>query len=677
MTFLHPAFLWGLTALAVPIAVHLFNFRRYRTLYFSNTQFLKDIQDETRRQSQLKKWLLLLLRLLFITATVLAFAQPVRKNSSQLFNSDNACVQLFIDNSFSMENTAEQGNLLHEAKEKAKALMETFDENASFMLLTQDLSAKHATFLSRKEMEKEIDRLTTSPKSRDLKQILQYALGQMKQQSNSNKQLFLLSDFQQSNTTLTQLPNDSTVRICFIPLSAHTQQNLYIDSCWFDSPILTVGQQANLSVRLRNESDEEIEKLPIKLFLNNTQKAIASADLKANGSALIQIPFTLTSSGLQEGYLEITDHPITFDDRCYFSFQVSTQQEVLRIYEKQPNPFLNALFANDSSINYHQLSVNQMDYNLLAQQDLVILDQLEMVTGGFIQSIIQYVEKGGNLLFIPSNQPKNALNNQINQALQISNFTSLDSHRNRLATINTAHTLYQNTFERTDENMQLPAVFKHYRTERSIRENKEVLLSLENQDELLSVQQRGEGSIFLLTVPLDDSFSEWQRHALFVPTLYNMAILKFNALKLYYSIEKNEPIPIQTELLPSQSVPEIRLGTFSFIPEIRDNQSNCEIFIHDQIQEAGNYAVCYQSDTLQFISFNYPRNESKMQFWDEKSLKDYCQNKPNCELFVPRHTSDSMFAHALQHRSETTSLFIWLALIFILLEEILLRLWKI
>ena len=109
MTFLHPAFLWGLTALAIPIVVHLFNFRRYRTLYFSNTQFLKELHEETRRQSQLKKWIILFLRMAAITSLVLAFAQPVPKTTDSPFQHGNAYVQLYIDNSFSMENQAEQG----------------------------------------------------------------------------------------------------------------------------------------------------------------------------------------------------------------------------------------------------------------------------------------------------------------------------------------------------------------------------------------------------------------------------------------------------------------------------------------------------------------------------------------------------------------------------------------
>ena len=76
MSFLYPGFLWALTALAIPVIIHLFYFRRYQKVYFSNVRFLKEIKEETATRNRLKHWLILVARLLAITALVLAFAQP-------------------------------------------------------------------------------------------------------------------------------------------------------------------------------------------------------------------------------------------------------------------------------------------------------------------------------------------------------------------------------------------------------------------------------------------------------------------------------------------------------------------------------------------------------------------------------------------------------------------------
>ena len=114
-----PLFLIGLVAIAIPIAVHLFNFRRYRKVYFSNVERLEQLQMETRRQSTLRRLLILAARILAIVFLVLAFARPVvpSKNGATRVGSND--VSVYIDNSFSMGNTDAGGTLLEKAKTKS------------------------------------------------------------------------------------------------------------------------------------------------------------------------------------------------------------------------------------------------------------------------------------------------------------------------------------------------------------------------------------------------------------------------------------------------------------------------------------------------------------------------------------------------------------------------------
>jgi Na+/H+ antiporter NhaD/arsenite permease-like protein len=81
MIFAQPLFLIALTALAIPVIIHLFNFRRYKKIYFTNVKFIAEIKQETKKQSQLKHLLILLARLLAITCLVMVFAQPYLPSS--------------------------------------------------------------------------------------------------------------------------------------------------------------------------------------------------------------------------------------------------------------------------------------------------------------------------------------------------------------------------------------------------------------------------------------------------------------------------------------------------------------------------------------------------------------------------------------------------------------------
>ena len=113
MQFKHPELLWALLLLLIPIIIHLFQLRRFQKEAFTNVKLLKNIKLQTRKSSQLKKWLTLLTRLLLLACAILAFAQPFTTNSEK-FKSKNETV-LYLDNSFSMQAKGSNGSLLNEA----------------------------------------------------------------------------------------------------------------------------------------------------------------------------------------------------------------------------------------------------------------------------------------------------------------------------------------------------------------------------------------------------------------------------------------------------------------------------------------------------------------------------------------------------------------------------------
>jgi hypothetical protein len=69
--FVEPAFLTALALVAVPIIVHLFNFRKFKVVYFTNVAFLKELKEETNSRSKLKHLLVLASRILALVFLVL------------------------------------------------------------------------------------------------------------------------------------------------------------------------------------------------------------------------------------------------------------------------------------------------------------------------------------------------------------------------------------------------------------------------------------------------------------------------------------------------------------------------------------------------------------------------------------------------------------------------------
>src|SRR5579872_842805 len=196
MHFLFPAFLFALAALAIPVIIHLFNFRRYQKVYFSNVQFLKEIQEQQASRRNLKELLILASRLLAIFFLVLAFARPFIPGKNAASSGKQQVVSIFVDNSYSMETLNKEGSLLDEAKRRAKEIASAYGINDRFQLLTQDFEGKHQRLLSRDEFNDAVDAVKISPQSRNLQQIINRQQSLLTMQPGASRSVYIISDFQ-------------------------------------------------------------------------------------------------------------------------------------------------------------------------------------------------------------------------------------------------------------------------------------------------------------------------------------------------------------------------------------------------------------------------------------------------------------------------------------------------
>ena len=172
MSFLYPAFLFGLSALSIPIIVHLFQFRRIKKVYFSNTRFLKQVNEQTSQKRRLKHYLILASRLLFILFLVLAFAQPFIPASDQLRPGTE--VYLYIDNSYSMTRpAADDMDALDAALSTARSLVEQLPLETQYKLIDNDFNPTSFSFKNKTEILDLLTERKLSPASRQATEIVQ------------------------------------------------------------------------------------------------------------------------------------------------------------------------------------------------------------------------------------------------------------------------------------------------------------------------------------------------------------------------------------------------------------------------------------------------------------------------------------------------------------------------
>ena len=684
MSFTYPAFLFALSAIAIPIIIHLFNFRKFQTVYFSNVRFLKEVKQETQAKSKLKHLLVLAARILAIIFLVLAFAQPfIPRENSKVVIGDKA-ISIFVDNSFSMDAININGTLLDEAKKRALEIVAAYKPTDRFQLLTNDFEGKHQRLVNKEEFIELLDEVKISPATRSLSEIASRQMDVL-QDAGKNKVSFIVSDFQKSIVNLSQFKNDTTVHFEFVPLIAAEKSNVYIDTCWFESPVRQYNQVERLHVRIKNVSDKTLENNSIKLFINEIQKTPASFNLDKDSETEIVLSFASKVLGVQHCRIELNDYPVTFDDKFYFSFEVAKNIPVLCINGTDANSesaYLNKLFGADSLFIYKSAQENKLDYSTLGNNKLIVLNELKSISSGLSQELKRFVTNGGSVLVYPNKDAELTSYKDFLVSLKANYYERLDTANTKVDKINMEHVIYKDVFDKktfSATNLDLPKVNEHFVISKTTRSNEEYLLKLQNGDVFLSKYDVEKGKLYVSAVGVSDEFSNLPKHAIFVPTLYKIGMYSQIAQPLFYSIGNEESIECK-KVISGENVFHIKSinGKTDIIPEHKVLDSKTAIMVHNQITEAGNYNLYANTELIGGMSFNFNRKESNLTCYSSDELKEEVtkNNLFNISILELQSKSITDSLTELDQGKKLWKLCLILALLFLAVEVLLLRFMK-
>lgn len=685
----HPLFLIGLLAVGIPIAIHLLQVRRYRKVYFSNVDMLEGLQSQEYRQRNIRQWLILAARILTIIFLVLAFCQPVIRNRHSQMSVGGTAVSVYIDNSYSMECGGMRGSLLEAARQKAREIAEAYKPDDRFQLLTNDFGGGMFHWLSREEFLTALDAVQTTAATQKLSSVAMRQNGFLRLATATNRHAYIVSDFQRTTSDLAQCPVDSTILTTFVPLEGSEVSNIYIDSLAFNSPAYYPGAVVKVEVVVRNDGDKPIQSLPLRLFVDGKQRALTSVDLVARGEVSAVLTFTLGNESMLQGFVETTDYPITFDDRMYFTLPVTQQIPMLVVSGQEENPYIRRLFQGDTLVGYHQVSVSQIDYAHLFDHRLIVLDELHAIPMGLSQLLHKFVADGGSLLVIPGQGVESASYNQLLSLLQsprLGEWMARGSHADRLEF---DMGLFLGVFQDRQSDMELPMVAAHYRLSTDAHTVAQTAIKLLDGDALLSVTTMGDGYCYLFSTPLRPEYTDFVQQALFVPTLYNMALYSTPLRAPYHFLTGIDPIPLlgsyDAENLPHliPSIADIKGNGVDIIPDFRRIGACQYMLTHDAIARAGNYRLSYPgtgvdvSDavSLEGFSFNYSRAESNLTFFTSSEVQKLVDNLPLKQCTVAPSVQKSMTEYIRQrsHGQPLWRICLVMALLALLLETLLIK----
>lgn len=668
MAFLYPQMLFGLFALAIPIVIHLFNFRRHKVVYFSNTATLKTIEQENAKTKKLKYIISLIMRMLFIAGLVFAFAYPY--NPEQKLKTDDAdnLVAVYIDNSMSMHSQSSEISLIEDARAAARKIVGNISPSQRFVLLTNSRQPDNEYPMNQDEMLMSIDAMQTEASPMSFNNLYENLQMIMKRNGFKSASLFMYSDFQDNMMNMDDLVADSSIQLVAMPLKSDYQQNIYIDTVWLASPILQKGLANEINVRVVNESAKDINGLPVNFEIDGKSLAFNTIDIPANGKNEVAMQFVLYESAENNATVSINDYPITFDDTYNFVLNVRPIIKIVELSAGVGDLSIKTLFSNDSLFDYHVMNPYRLDQQFLSDCQMVIVDGDANINETMWQAVIDFANDGGSVVVFPSEVADNS---------KISEFSN---DTLAISTIASQHPFFDDIFVNIPNNADLPKVYKHIQIDKSRFSNTLTLISLQNGTSFVTLSKIGSGNVFCFASQLGKDWTNFADNALFVPIMYKIAMISGQMNRLSYTLGVDKDITIND--LTAFSDGDVRIrdtqGNFEMIPMVEMRNNRALIELYDELLGAGFYTISKGDEVIETTAWNDNRKESEMKFLDReevyKLLKDNGLNVLAVMKADEIHSNDMM--EMMVRRSMLWKSFIILALISLLIEILVLRFWK-
>ncbi|GHA31324.1 membrane protein [Salinimicrobium marinum] len=643
MHFKYPELLYALFLLVIPLLVHLFQLRKFRKEKFTNVKFLRKASLQTRKSSQVKKWLILCTRLLLLAAIIFAFAQPFFPSDSNRAAVERETV-IYLDNSYSMQARGSNGILLRRGVQE---LLEYLPVDATFSFFTNDAEFKNVTA---ENLRNDLQQLTYSPNQLSWEAVQIKAGNYFSDNPGASKNLITISDFQKKRDSEV-LTSGKGIYTRIVQMEPENITNITIDTAFIAARTL---DESTLTVGLKATGNPSAE-IPVSLYNNDHLLAKKTVSLKEDLSA--ETTFKVTSENLPGGRISINDSGLNFDNQLFFSINKNDPVKVV-VITNSDDSFLRRIFR-EPDFNLKSFSENRVDFNALTSANLIVLNEPEEISSPLAGTLRSLLQEDIYLALIPSEGADLTTYNAFFREVGLPAFEQKSDQEKLITMISYAHPLYQSVFDEEVHNFQYPKVQSSY----SLTGNVIPVLSYENGEAFLFQK----GNIFVFTGALNTENSNFQMAPLIVPTFFNIGNLALEASQLYYISGNSAKVDLNVSL-GRDEILKVHSSDYSFIPRQQNFQRKVELYFDEAPEEAGHYSVVKDTSEISVLSFNIDRTESNMDYIDITSSEGITVSNSVSEVF-----------REIDTENDTEALWKWFVifgLLLLLTEMLILKFFK-
>lgn len=690
MVFLNPAILFGLLAASIPILIHLLNLRKLKKIEFSTLQFLKELQKNKIRRIKIKQWLLLALRVMIILFLVMAFARPTLEGVALggTTSAAKTTAVFILDDTFSMSVIDGRGSYFNQAKEIMIDLLKNFQEGDEIAVINisgnNPEEIKPTTNLS--ELLNSIQEISISNVSGSIHNSLIKTARIISESKNFNKEIYILSDFQQGRisdeSAISDLGEllDQSVKLYTVHISGGDVFNAAITNIKAISQIFEMNKPISFEVTVTNFALTPVSNIVVSLFMGDERKVQQSVDISAGQSHVLSMETIADKTGFIEIYAEIEDDAILHDNRRYTNIFIPDQIPVLILSDNEADAaFLNlALTAAD---NDKTLNITKRNLSQIATVDLNRFKTIFVIGSGSDKKqerLNSFVNNGGGLVLMPGSGTTpdgyqaltSALNlphpsasvGRINDASNIFSFDNIEF----------GHPLFSELFVKKEKrNVESPDIYHYFRISTAgIGRN---IITMNDGSSFLGEYLNGSGKILLFNLAPVLGWSNFPLKSIFAPLLHKSVFYLSAADRGADDHIAGSRININVR---GNVSPQLRIEKPEDSEEIINRTVDISSFIdYGNTNQVGNYKVFAGDELIEMFAVNTDPLESTVSYVTQNEFEEYLDkiNFKGKHIAIDRDMNPAEVILQARFGSELWKYFLVVALLLALIEMFIAR----
>jgi hypothetical protein len=402
MNFLNPLYLFALAAVAVPILIHIFSRRRVPEVPFSTIRFLSGSDRRSMMRINMRRLLLLLLRVLAVALIALAFARPVVRGSlAALFptgGSRAACI--LLDRSFSMGVEGNEGVAFDRAVARVGAIVDNLERGDEVSLVLFDTKSEivYNGELERQAVRDALRNARLSWAGTDLRGAAAFGERLLAASRREVRELYIVSDFQK--TGMGRAGAALPVRAFLLPVQSNVEANVSVERVVAPSVALHEGETAELGIVLRNRSRTLAAKFPLEVSLGGRRVMEKEIEIPPDDYRTERAAFPVERAGWVDGVVKKRSDRLPADDTRYFALDVRRRTRVLLIADEGGFYLEQALGPGGAE---GDIAVVKRGWRAFTSADLDTADVVVLGPGrgpaaGDVEIVDRFVKRGGKAI---------------------------------------------------------------------------------------------------------------------------------------------------------------------------------------------------------------------------------------------------------------------------------------